>query len=157
MAVTETVIEHLVGRQGQTRGTQMYEIHLSDQKGQGQGFIFFQTSLKGWQWRQGRSLSACWRHSKGKQFFFLFFCVYGCCIWSCSLLLQPRVVLLHYYCCTFHHVQHYTSVGQIPSVITWNKVVRLPAGLHLNLAVCSIVCKIMLSETSLIQHCMVWC
>jgi len=27
------VIEHLVGRQGQSRGAQMYAVHLSDQKG----------------------------------------------------------------------------------------------------------------------------
>jgi len=29
----EAVIEHLVGRQGQTRGAQVYAMHLSDWKG----------------------------------------------------------------------------------------------------------------------------
>jgi len=29
----ETVIEHLVGRQGQSRGAQVHAMHLCDQKG----------------------------------------------------------------------------------------------------------------------------
>ena len=57
-------------------------------------------------------ISAYLRPSEGKQFFFLCFCVYGCRIWACSHLLQPRIVSLCYYCCTLHHIialQYYTS------------------------------------------------
>ena len=44
------------------------------------------------------------RSFRGKQFFFLCFCVQGCYTGACSHLLQPRIVPLCYCCCTFHHI-----------------------------------------------------
>jgi len=36
-------------------------------------------------------ISVYLRPSQGKQFFFLYFCIYGCCIWACSHLLLLRI------------------------------------------------------------------
>ena len=54
-----------------------------------------------WEWWYLSGDPCLLRPSTGKH---LCFCIHSCCIWSCSNLLQPRIVLLHYYCCTFHHV-----------------------------------------------------
>ena len=47
----ESVIEHLVGRQGQPKGAQVNATHLSDRKEE-PGSSPSQTSFKGWQGRQ---------------------------------------------------------------------------------------------------------
>ena len=114
----EPVIEHLVGRQAKTRGDQLHAMHLSDCKGVEPGSTPSQTSFKGWQWRQGNPAggSCLPDPSKGKQFFFLCFCIYGCCVWAWSRLLQPSVVPLCYYCCIFHHIiplQHYMVLSAL--------------------------------------------
>ena len=44
------------------------------------------------------------RPSKGKQKFFLHFCIYSCCIWACSHWLQPRTLPPCRYSCVFCHV-----------------------------------------------------
>jgi len=48
----EAVIEHLVGRQGQPRGAQVYAMQLSGQKGWSQDPPPPRPSFKGWQGRQ---------------------------------------------------------------------------------------------------------
>jgi len=100
------VIEHLVGRQGQPRRAQLHAIHLSDWKGCSQDPPLPRPHLRVGSRGKGIVLEipAYWRSSKGKQFFFFCFCVPTCCIWACSHLLQPRIVLLCYYCYTFHRV-----------------------------------------------------
>jgi len=47
----ETVIEHLVGRQGQPKGAQVHAVYMSDQKGWSQDPPLSQNSFKGWQWK----------------------------------------------------------------------------------------------------------
>ena len=103
----EPVIEHLVGRQGQRRGAQVYARRWS------QDPPLPRPHLKVGSRGEGISLEILIypRPSKGRQFFFLCFCVHGCCTGVCFCLLQCRVVSLCYYCCTFHHIialQHYT-------------------------------------------------
>jgi len=87
------VIEHLVRRQGQPRGAQVHAVECPE--GVEPGSTPSQTLFKG----VGISLEipASLRSSKDKQFFFLRFCVYGCCTWidliCCSLgLCCPAIV-----------------------------------------------------------------
>ena len=101
----EAVIEHLVGRQGQPRGAQVYAMQLSDWKGWSQDPPLPSLHLRVGSGGEGVLLEipAYLRPSKGKQLFSLHFCVHGCCIWACYHLLQLMTVLL-YLCCTFHHI-----------------------------------------------------
>ena len=80
------VIEHLVGRQSQPRGTQVHAnalhcMHLSDQKGWSQDPPLPRSHV--WVGRGGMGLleiPAYQRPSKGKWFFFYLFiyCFHGC-------------------------------------------------------------------------------
>jgi len=89
LSCLEAVIEHLVGRQGQARGAQLYAMYLSDLKGWSQDPPLPRPHLR--VGSGGRSIlleiPAYLRPSKGKHFFFFYFCVHGCCIWFCSPLL----------------------------------------------------------------------
>jgi len=44
------------------------------------------------------------RPSKGKQLFFLCFCIQHCCTWVYLHLLQPGALLPCCYCCVSHHI-----------------------------------------------------
>ena len=109
----EAVIEHLVGRQGQARGAQVHAMYLSDWNRWSQD-----SPIPTPHWRAGNGdkgilleIPAHLRHSRGKQIFFLCFCVHCCCIWACSYLLQ-RKTLPPCRCCTSHRIialQYYTS------------------------------------------------
>ena len=102
----EAVIEHLVERQGQPRGAQLYAIHLSDQKGWSQDPPLPRPHLRVGSGSKDVSLEipAYMRSSKGKQAFFLYFCMCHCYMWVCPHLLQSKIVLHCCYCCTFHHI-----------------------------------------------------
>ena len=101
----DAVIEHVVEGQGQPRGAQVCAMHLSDQKGWSQDPPFSRSYLRvGSGGEMLLEIPMYWESSRGKQFFFLCFCVYICSIWACSHLLQPRTVLPCCYCCTFHRV-----------------------------------------------------
>ena len=103
----EPVIEHLVGRQGQPREAQVHAVQLSDEKGWVQDSPPPRPHLRVGSGGEGSFLEipVYLRPSKGKQLFFLCFCVHSCCIWTCSPLLQPGSVPPHYCCCTFHHIR----------------------------------------------------
>ena len=86
----EKVIEHLVGRQGQPGGAQVYAMHWSNWKGRSQDPPLPTPHLR--VGSEGENIllenSANLRPSKGKQLFFFYSCAYGCCIWAnacCSL------------------------------------------------------------------------
>lgn len=96
----ETVIEHLVARQGQHWGAQVHAVHVIDWKG---------WSLSRSHTRVGSGgkaisleIPAYLRPSKCNQPFFLCFCVHGCCIWAYTYLLQHKTLSLCYYCFAFH-------------------------------------------------------
>ena len=78
----ETVIEHLVGRQGQPRGAQLHAMHLSDQKGWSQDPSLPKPHLRVGSGGEGTLLEipAYWRPSEGEQLFFLCFQMLRCCI-----------------------------------------------------------------------------
>ena len=67
----ETVIEHLVGRQGQPKGAQVHAMHLSDQKGWSQDPLLPRPHLRVGSGGEGVLLEipAYLRPSKGKQTF----------------------------------------------------------------------------------------
>ena len=95
-----------MGRQGQLRGAQVHAMYLSAQKGWSQDLPLPRPHL--WVGSGGEGISLeipayLWPF-KGKKLFFLCFCIYGCYVWACSLLLQPGIVPPHYYCCAFHHI-----------------------------------------------------
>ena len=77
----ELVIELLVGRQDQPRGAQVHAMHLSDQKGWSQDPPLPRPHLR--VGSGGKSIlleiPAHLRPSKGKQIFFLCFCIHVCC------------------------------------------------------------------------------
>ena len=100
------MVEHLVGRQGQPVGAQVHVMYLSDQNGWDWDPPLPRPHLRVGSEDKGILLDipVYQRPSRGKQFFFLCFCIHSCCVWACSHLLQPRIVLLCCYCCTFHHV-----------------------------------------------------
>lgn len=83
----ETVIEQLVGRQGQTRGAQVRGMHLSDQRRWSQDPPLLRPHLRVGNGGEDTliEMSAHARLSEGKKIFFLCFC--DCCIWACSHLL----------------------------------------------------------------------
>jgi len=70
-AQLEAVIEHLVERQGQPRGAQLYAIHLSDQKGWSQDPPLPRPHLRVGSGSKGilLEIAAYLRLSKGKQLF----------------------------------------------------------------------------------------
>ena len=113
-----------MGRQGQARGAQVHAIYMSDQKGSSQDPPLPIPHLRVHSGDKGALLefSVYLRSFKGKQFFFLCFCVYGSCI--CSHLLQPRIVLPCYYCSTFHCSCHkkYLSL----KVYLFKKLIKNP-------------------------------
>ena len=76
----EAVIEHLVGRQGRPRAAQLYAMHLSDWEGWSQDPPLPRPHLKVCSGGKGISLEipAYLRPSKGKQIFFLSFCIHSC-------------------------------------------------------------------------------
>ena len=80
----ETVIEHLVGRQGQPSGAQVHAMNLSDRKGWSQNSPLPRPHLRVGSGGKGILLEipAYWRPSKRKQFFFLCFCIHSFCIWA---------------------------------------------------------------------------
>jgi len=102
----EAVIEHLVGRQGQPRGTQVHAMYLSDWEEWSQDPPLPRPHLRVGSGGRGILLEipVNMRPSKGMQIFFLCFSAHSCCIWSCSHLLQPQALPLHHYCCTLHHI-----------------------------------------------------
>ena len=83
----EAAIEHLVGRQSQPRGGQVYAMQLSDQEEWSQDPPLLRPHLRVGGGGQGISveLPAYWRLYEGKLFLFLCFCVYSC-FWACSWL-----------------------------------------------------------------------
>ena len=99
----EAVIEHLVGREGQPRGAQVHAVYLSDWKRCSQDAPLPRSHLRVGSGDKGISLEipVYLRLFKGKQLFFLCFCVHSCCIWAHLLLLQPRILPPCYYCCAF--------------------------------------------------------
>ena len=122
----EAVIEHLVGRQGQPRGAQVHAMYLSEQRGCSQDPPLPKPHLRVGSGGKDFLLEvpAYQRPSESKQFFFLCFCIYGCDVWACSYLLPSGIVLLHSYCCSFHHITalHLVSLSNtlLPS---WKKCV----------------------------------
>jgi len=78
----EAVMEHLVGRQGQPRGAQVHAMYLSDWKGWSQDPALPTPHLRVGSEGKGIfvEIPVCLRPSKDKQFLFLCFCDYGCCI-----------------------------------------------------------------------------
>jgi len=85
----EPVMEHLVGREGQPREAQVHAMNLSDQKGWSQDLPLPSPHLRLGSGGEGISLEipTCLRALKGKQIFFLHFCIFGCCVWACPHLL----------------------------------------------------------------------
>ena len=90
----ETLIEHLVGRQGQPRGAQVHAVHLCNWKGWSQDPSLPRPHLRVDSGGKGISLEILvyLRPSKGKQL--LYFCACDCCIWASPYLLQARTLLL---------------------------------------------------------------
>ena len=101
----EPVIEHLVEKQDQPRGAQVYAMHLSGCRMCSQDSPLPRPHLMVCSGGKAILLEipAYLRPSKSKQiFFFLCFCAFGCCIWPNPHLLQSRTLLLRYHCCVFH-------------------------------------------------------
>ena len=99
----ETVIEHLVGSQGQPGGAQVNAMHLSNRKWWSQDLYLPRPHLRFGSRAEGILLEipAYLRPSEGKQPFFLCFCVHSCCSWAYPLLLRPTTSPPCYYCCAF--------------------------------------------------------
>ena len=98
----EAVIEHLVGRQGQPRGAQVCVMQCTWVTGRGGPGSspprpHFRVGSG------GEGILPAWGLPKVSGFS-SFVCVHSCCVWTCSDLLQPRVMPLCYYCCAFHHI-----------------------------------------------------
>ena len=98
----DAVMEHLVGRQGQPRGAQVYAMCLSDGS---QDPPLPRSHLRVGSGGEGVLLEipAYLRPSEGKQLFFLCFCVCGCCVWVCPFLLQSRTLPACCYCCASYY------------------------------------------------------
>ena len=102
----EAVMEHLVGRQGQPRGAQSHAMQLIDWKEWSHDPPLLRPHLRVGSGGEGilLEISVYLRSSEGRQIFFFCFCIYGCYIWACLYLPQPRIVPPCCYCCTFHPI-----------------------------------------------------
>ena len=98
------MIEHLVGRQGQSRGAQVHA--MDDQKDWSQDPPLPRPHLRFGSGGQAVLLEVpVYLEAFGRLAeFFLYFYACGYCICASPRLLQPRILLLCYHCCAFHHV-----------------------------------------------------
>jgi len=92
------VIEHLLGRQGQSRRAQAKAMHLSDWKGWRQDTPFSRSHLRVGSGGLSLDIPAYLRPSKGKQLFlFIFACVaaaFGLVLIYCSQrLCHPAIII----------------------------------------------------------------
>jgi len=90
-----TVIEHLVGRQGQPMGAQVHAMYLNDQKGWSQDPPLPRPHLWVNAWDP-------WGFLLVSRFFPL--SLYLCCVWAYPHLMQPRALVLCCYYCAFYDV-----------------------------------------------------
>ena len=121
----ETVAEHLVGRQGQPRGAQVYAMHLSDQKGWSQDPLLHRPHLSVGSGGMGILLetAVCLRPSKSKQ---LFPPLPNSSFASVSTVAAFGLILT---CCSLRLC--YPTIIAVLSIVLWCYIPPLPKSLEL--------------------------